>query len=117
MLSIVPKLLRNPNAIELIKELLKIYPNEGIWIWLSANPSIFVEDFHRMKEENKPFAEDLAKNTLHPNKIKDLVFRRGMEFDDAVAQENYNKYRLPQGEEIQIVDNKPRFASYEVLKK
>jgi hypothetical protein len=86
-----------------------------IKFFTEAQSIINTETDEYMKEQNKPFAEDLAKNTLHPKKIKDTVFRRGMDFDDAVLQENYNNYRLPEGE-IEMVNDTPKFAPYVVLK-
>lgn len=70
----------NINAIMLLQE----HPDKINWSKLSANPSIFEMDKVAMREQCKPFAEELASVVFHPKRICALVDKCGFDILDVL---------------------------------
>jgi hypothetical protein len=59
----------NPNAIELFKK----YQNNIDWYYFSMNPAIFKLNYDFFRKRCDIFRQDLAKKTMHPNKILNIL--------------------------------------------
>ena len=70
-------LCQSPNALELLAN----NPEKIDYVILANNPSIFVLDSTKMRNQCRDFAESLAAYVFHPERIEKIATSHNMEFD------------------------------------